>query len=55
MRPDVVEQHAFMYYTIYNIVLVDMNKSENTKNISDEFLANVKKVITNSIVRNNIK
>ena len=54
MKPDNVTDHAFMYYTIYNIVLVDMNRSENTKAVSKEFLENVKKVIDNAKERNNM-
>lgn len=54
MKPDNVTEHAFMYYTIYNIVLIDMNRSENTKAVSEEFLENIKKVINNAKERNNM-
>lgn len=54
MKPDNVTEHAFMYYTIYNIVLIDMNRSENTKAVSEEFLENIKKVIDNAKERNNM-
>lgn len=51
MSPDNTLDHAYMYYVIYNIVLVDVNKGENKK-ISDEFLGNVKEVIDNLRIRN---
>lgn len=51
--PDVVTDHAYMYYVLYNIVLLDMNKGES-KNISDEFKDNVREVISNIKVRNNL-
>lgn len=54
MKPDVTTEHAFMYYTIYNIVLIDMNKSDNTKAVSEKFLENIKKVIDNLKERNNM-
>lgn len=54
MKPDIVYEHAFMYYTIYNIVLIDMNKSEKTKDVSDIFLKNVSEVIENAKLRNNL-
>lgn len=54
MKPDITTDHAFMYYTVYNIVLIDMNRSENTKNVSMKFLENVKEVIENSKIRNNL-
>lgn len=54
MKPDITTDHAFMYYTVYNIVLIDMNRSENTKDVSMKFLENVKEVIENSKIRNNL-
>lgn len=52
MKSDEVLDHSYMYYVIYNIVLSDLNKSENTKHISDTFLANVYEVIQNLRERN---
>ena len=52
MSPEVVTDHAYMYYVIYNIVLTDINKGES-KNIGEDFLANIKEVIENIRKRNN--
>ena len=51
--PEVVIDHAYMYYVLYNIVLLDMNKGE-AKNVSDEFKENVREVIANIKTRNNL-
>lgn len=51
MTPEKRLDHAFMYYTVYNIIFIDMNKGK-TKNISDVFLQNVKDVIHNLRERN---
>ena len=45
-------EHAYMYYVIYNIVLADINKSEETRETSDIFLSHVKEVIKNLRQRN---
>lgn len=52
MSPNNVTEHAFMYYVIYNIVLMDMNKGES-REVSDKFLDNIKEVIMNLRQRNN--
>lgn len=52
MSPDNVEEHSFMYYTLFNIVLMDMNKG-NSKDVSEKFLENIKDVIHNLRERNN--
>lgn len=52
MKPGNVLDHAYMYYVIYNIVLADLNKSEKTRHVSEEFLNNVKEVIANLRSRN---
>lgn len=52
MSSEDVVQHAYMYYTIYNIVLIDMNKGEK-KDISDKLLDNIKEIIFNLRERNN--
>lgn len=52
MSPEVVTDHAYMYYVIYNIVIMDMNKSENTKYVSDTYLGNIREVIDNLRSRN---
>lgn len=49
--PNNTEQHAFMFYTIYNIILTDINKGEKAE-ISKKFLDNVKECIGNLIQRN---
>lgn len=51
--PNDALQHAYMYYVMYNIVLVDVNKG-NSKEVSDKFLDNIREVINNLKVRNNI-
>ena len=45
-------EHTFMYYVIYNIILIDSNVSEKTKDVSDKFIENVKEVIDNLKERN---
>lgn len=52
MNPEVVTEHAYMYYVIYNIVIMDMNKGER-KETSDKFIQNIKEVIYNLRKRNN--
>lgn len=54
MRPEVVTDHAYMYYVIYNIALLDINKGNSTKDVSEKFIENVKEVIYNLRERNNI-
>ena len=51
MKPDVTTDHAFMYYVLYNVVLVDMNKGESAQ-VSIDFLKNVAEVIDNLRARN---
>lgn len=53
MKPDNALDHAFMYYVIYNIIIVDMNRSGESKEISDIYLNNIKEVIKNIKQRNN--
>ena len=43
--PEVVEEHAFMYYTIYNIILLDIYKGEDFDNYAPELLATVNEII----------
>ena len=45
-------EHSFMYYVIYNIVLIDSNTSEKTKDVSDKFIENIKEVMNNLKERN---
>ena len=52
MSPDNPLEHAYMYYFIYNVVLLDINKGEK-KDVSDEFLNNIKECIKNLRERNN--
>ena len=44
-------QHAYMFYVIYNIVILDINTGEK-RSVSIEFLNNVKECIDNLITRN---
>lgn len=43
--------HAFMYYVIYNICIVD-SLPESSKEVSDKFMNNIKEVINNLKERN---
>ena len=40
-KPDVPEQHAFMYYTLYNIMLLDIYKGEEYKDFADGLIHNI--------------
>ena len=53
MKPDVVTEHAYMYYVIFNIVLIDVNRSEETRSVTDIFIQNIADVIKNLRERNN--
>ena len=48
---NIPDQHAYMYYTLYNCVFTDINKG-NEKVVSDEFLNNINDVIRNLRERN---
>lgn len=45
-------EHSFMYYVIYNIVIADANVSDETKEVSEIFINNIKEVIDNIKERN---
>ena len=49
--PDNTLEHIFMFYTIYNVVLTDINTGDKA-GVSNEFLANVKECINNLTTRN---
>ena len=40
-KPNVPEQHAFMYYTLYNIMLLDIYKGEEYKDFADGLIHNI--------------
>lgn len=40
-RPSVPEEHAFMYYTLYNIMLLDVYKGEEYKEFAEGFINNI--------------
>lgn len=46
-KPENTEQHAFMYYFTYNIILLDMYKADQYEEFSKKFLANIKTVLDN--------
>ena len=50
-NPNNANEHVFMFYTLYNIVLTDVNKGEKAE-VSNKFLNNVKECIRNLIERN---
>ena len=49
--PNNTYEHIFMFYTIYNILLTDVNKGEKAE-VSNKFLDNVRECIRNLIQRN---
>lgn len=51
---DNIVEHSFMYYVIYNIVLMDANTSEKTIEVSNIFANNIKEVMDNLKERNDI-
>lgn len=44
-RPEVVVEHAFMYYVLYNSVLLDVYKGEEYEKFANEYKKNVRKVM----------
>lgn len=50
LRPDITEDHAFMYYVLYNAVVTDL-ASGTDKETSEAFLNNIKEVINNIRIR----
>ena len=45
-KPEVAEEHAFMYYTIYNIVLLDAYKGDQYNEFAPKFLENIKEILS---------
>ena len=46
LRPEVIEEHSFMYYTILNIVMMNIgNKTEKQDKFEEEILNNIIKII----------
>ena len=46
LKPEVLEEHSYMYYTILNIVMMNIgNKSEKEDQFEEEILNNITKVI----------
>lgn len=43
--PEDVAQHAFMYYTVYNIILLDIYKGEDYDNYAPDLLKSVNEII----------
>ena len=43
--PENVEEHAFMYYTIYNIILLDIYKGEDFDNYAPDLITAVNEII----------
>lgn len=50
--PKNVYEHIFMFYTLYNILLMDVNTGEKAE-VSQLYLTNIKECIDNLIARNN--
>lgn len=50
-NPNNTKEHAFMFYTIYNIMVTDINTGEK-KEVSTIFLGNIRECIHNLICRN---
>ncbi len=49
--PDNTMEHIFMFYTIYNVVLTDVNTGDKAE-VSNKFLDNVRECIDNLTTRN---
>ena len=50
-KPSNTYEHIFMFYTLYNILLLDVNKGDKA-DVSQKFLSNVKECINSLIQRN---
>ena len=44
-KPEVPEEHAFVYYVLYNIALLDIYKSQEYDDFAPEFLKNIVEII----------
>lgn len=44
-NPNVIPEHSFMFYTIYNIITLDIYKDKDYEEFSTEFLKNINEVI----------
>lgn len=44
-KPEVPEEHAFVYYVLYNIALLDIYKSQEYDDFAPEFLKNIVDII----------
>jgi hypothetical protein len=44
-NPNVIPQHSFMFYTIYNIITLDIYKGKDYEEFSTEFLKNINEII----------
>lgn len=45
-NPNVIPEHSFMFYTIYNIITLDIYKDKDYEDFAEEFLKNVNEVIS---------
>jgi len=50
-KPYNTYEHIFMFYTLYNILLLDVNKGDKAE-VSQKFLSNIKDCINSLITRN---
>ena len=46
-KPEVPEEHAFMYYSIYNIILLDVYKNNDYDEYAPKFIENITEIINN--------
>ena len=44
-NPNVIPEHSFMFYTIYNIITLDIYKGVDYEEFSKEFLENINEII----------
>lgn len=44
-KPEIPEQHAFVYYVLYNIALLDIYKTKEYDDFAPEFLKNIVEII----------
>lgn len=44
-NPNIIPQHSFMFYTVYNIITLDIYKGDDYKEFAEDFLKNINEVI----------
>ena len=44
-NPNVIPEHSFMFYTVYNIITLDIYKDKDYEDFATEFLKNINEII----------